>query len=413
MKHSFFFRFFFIVTVIVAVRTSLMAQWIQKPNLLGPVRSGAVSWVLNNRLYVVGGGPGQNLQEYDPVTNTWVVKAALPWGNNSYRYLAVGFTIGGKGYICTGTNGAGTYFNDLWMYDPGNNTWSAKAAFPGPGRVLAFAFSAGGNGFVGAGGDNQLFYADMYAYDPANNSWSPRSNFPGGIRAHVLGAGLGNYGYAGAGVEYDVMNNTFINRSDLFQYDPAMDSWSPVANIPGPGRVSGTAFASQTHLYAGFGGNDQNPSTSNNYSDLYKYDPLTDLWDTLPQFPTVRAEATGAFLAGKVYVATGRDQLTGYGDLWSFEEQTGPVTVIKNNEMLKTMQVFPNPAADYFEIRSADGQPYNLSVVNALGELIMIIEKIPSAARIDCSFLANGIYTIRISDGLTVSNLKLVVDRRE
>ncbi|HOZ87020.1 MAG TPA: hypothetical protein PL029_04630, partial [Bacteroidia bacterium] len=112
MKLNSVYLKFLVVFTLVFATSFLNAQWIQQTNMVGPARSGAVSWVLNNKLYVVGGGPGQSLQEFDPATGGWMVKTALPWGA-AYRYLGVGFTISGKGYICTGTDGAGGYTTDL------------------------------------------------------------------------------------------------------------------------------------------------------------------------------------------------------------------------------------------------------------------------------------------------------------
>jgi hypothetical protein len=40
---------------------------------------------------------------------------------------AVGFSIGNKGYIGTGSNGT-TYLNDFWEYDPETNVWIQKAS---------------------------------------------------------------------------------------------------------------------------------------------------------------------------------------------------------------------------------------------------------------------------------------------
>jgi hypothetical protein len=47
----------------------------------------------------------EDFWEYDPATNTWKKKMDLGNGtSDNYRYGAVGFSIGTKGYIGTGFN---------------------------------------------------------------------------------------------------------------------------------------------------------------------------------------------------------------------------------------------------------------------------------------------------------------------
>ena len=88
----------------------------------------------------------QDFWEYDPVTNAWTQKADFGGGP---REQAVGFSIGGKGYIGTGYNGP--YRQDFWEYDPATNTWTQKADFGGTARYGAVGFSIGSKGYIGTG----------------------------------------------------------------------------------------------------------------------------------------------------------------------------------------------------------------------------------------------------------------------
>jgi N-acetylneuraminic acid mutarotase len=54
------------------------------------------------------------------------------------RQLASGFSIGNKGYVTCGEGGS--YFNDLWEYDPATNQWTQLASLPGAGRSTAGFF---------------------------------------------------------------------------------------------------------------------------------------------------------------------------------------------------------------------------------------------------------------------------------
>jgi N-acetylneuraminic acid mutarotase len=70
--------------------------------------------------------------------DTWTQKADFGGG---IRELAVGFSIGSKGYIGTGLAGAYPLRRDFWEYDPATDAWTQKADFGGSGRQAAVAFS--------------------------------------------------------------------------------------------------------------------------------------------------------------------------------------------------------------------------------------------------------------------------------
>jgi N-acetylneuraminic acid mutarotase len=69
--------------------------------------------------------------------DTWTKKADFGGG---VRYAGVGFSIGNKAYIGTGSGVEGNNAaikNDFWEYDPVSNTWSQKANFAGGVRFYA------------------------------------------------------------------------------------------------------------------------------------------------------------------------------------------------------------------------------------------------------------------------------------
>ncbi|AKD05854.1 hypothetical protein PKOR_20245 [Pontibacter korlensis] len=80
-------------------------------------RTSAVTLVINNRVFVVGGSNGSALAdvwEYEPLGDLWVERYSF---EGSAREGAVGFALGGFGYITTGQSS--TYrFDDLWQFDP-------------------------------------------------------------------------------------------------------------------------------------------------------------------------------------------------------------------------------------------------------------------------------------------------------
>src|SRR4051812_8442371 len=94
------------------------AQWAGKSALPGVSRTESSSFVIGNKLYVIGGlssslNPLNDFWEYNMATDTWTQKANFP---GPARFSAVSFAVGNRGYYGTGDTGAG-FLEDMWMYD--------------------------------------------------------------------------------------------------------------------------------------------------------------------------------------------------------------------------------------------------------------------------------------------------------
>jgi len=128
----------------------------------------------------------------------WTQKASLA---GTFRYKAVGFSIGNKGYIALGK--FSNNLKDLWEYDPANDTWTRKADFGGEARFGAFAFTIGNKAYVGGGdaGTAQLpnYKNDFWEYDPALDKWTEKSNFAGGLRCAAVAFCIAGKGYVSMG----------------------------------------------------------------------------------------------------------------------------------------------------------------------------------------------------------------------
>ncbi len=132
---------------------------------------------------------------------------------------AVGFSIGSKGYIGTGWyyDGSTQYFNkDFWEYDPTANTWTQKADFGGIGRVMAVGFSIGSKGYIGTGWDVSPSPSDFWEYDPTANTWTQKADFGGTARDRAVGFSIGTKGYIGTGYNEDSDSDI----KDFWEYNP-------------------------------------------------------------------------------------------------------------------------------------------------------------------------------------------------
>jgi N-acetylneuraminic acid mutarotase len=160
--------------------------WTQKANFAGPWRLGATGFSINNKGYVTSGlntGYFNDLWEYDPGSTPgglgiWIQRANFPGAG---RQAPISFTIGSKGYIGTGF-GANGNMNDFWEYDPGSTpggpgTWTQKSNIGGAGRFSPIGFSIGNKGYVGTGTTIGVVKTnDFWEYNPTSYNTPAYSN---------------------------------------------------------------------------------------------------------------------------------------------------------------------------------------------------------------------------------------------
>ena len=136
----------------------------------GPKLPYGCSWaagvVLNDKIYVLG-GVGYHYynttQIFDPSTNTWTLGPPFTGG----RYLCAATTYNGKIYLIGGDTwetGSNMVYNDIQEYDPRTNTWTSKTPMPTPWTGLS---AVAHNGKIYVFGAN----ATARVYDISSDSW--------------------------------------------------------------------------------------------------------------------------------------------------------------------------------------------------------------------------------------------------
>ncbi len=120
------------------------------------------------------------------------------------------------------------------------------------------------------------------AFLPAQEgTWIQKAEFPSSSRNHGLGFTVGTKGYYGLG---DKQTKLFVFKSytDIWEYDPKTNVWTQKADFPGPARLAIRGFSVDNKIYAGFGYiiSAYGPTAgSNEYqTDFYEFDPATNQW---------------------------------------------------------------------------------------------------------------------------------------
>jgi hypothetical protein len=243
-------------------------SWAQKASM-DSTRGQHVSFTVGKFAYVgtgvCNGSISVSFHKYNDLNNTWSSIKAIPQGVIG----AAAFTIGSYGYVCTGElGGGGGVIKKLWQYSPSNDTWTAKADYPGSARKSSCAFTIGTKAFLGHGFDgNSTFYADFYSYSPIANVWTSKASFPNGGVYQAQSFAIFDKGYVVGG--YDGSDD----QKTTYVYDTLNNSWTQKSDLPGGKFHNGISFEINNQGYAGLGANNGGSSW---YSHLYKFNPFGD-----------------------------------------------------------------------------------------------------------------------------------------
>jgi N-acetylneuraminic acid mutarotase len=180
---------------------------------------------------------------------------------------------------------------------------------------LAAGFAVGGKGYVACGlTGTSIIHNTLFAYDPVSNSWSYMAEFPGPARYSATGFALNGLGYVVGGNEGSA-TGPYSNL--MWAYDPVADQWSPRASMPGLSRMACSSFTLNGKAYV-LGGRTSDQSFTN---EMYAYDPVADTWSACAPVPGVgRTYAQTFELDTRGFVVAGSDQANaGLTDVWAYD----------------------------------------------------------------------------------------------
>jgi len=147
------------------------------------------------------------------------------------------------------------------------------AGLPAGGRAAARACTLSGKGYVFAGRDEKGRYTnDLWQYDPAADSWSKVTNFPGKVRVSAAFAAYDGALYAGMGYGVGKIYADSSYLHDWWRWNPGTNTWDTLAPYPYETTVAPTMFVVGSRIYAIYG-------TSDGFSrQITYYDPKNDSW---------------------------------------------------------------------------------------------------------------------------------------
>jgi Tol biopolymer transport system component/N-acetylneuraminic acid mutarotase len=237
---------------------------------------------------------------------SWETRARIPSGRvnmgagviPNVRGETVFYAVGGQSL-----NGAIT--NVVQAYNPISNTWAIKAPLPvrrvfanGTGVINGKLYLPGGYDRADQSGLLGITQRQLFVYDAATNAWSQKKMMPVSSAAGVSGVIAGRL-YVLTGVKHECQDCPTITPRSLYRYDPASDTWNRLASAPNP-HVGGVGGVINGKFYvAGGGAEFEGPTTRH----LDVYDPATNTWTSKAPMPTTRDPgAAGAVVGERLYL---------------------------------------------------------------------------------------------------------------
>ena len=186
-------------------------------------------------------------------------------------------------------------------------------------------------------------FALLFSWIYSFGQWVEKADYPGDARHHPITFSLNDVGYMLAG------SSNSGDLDDMYKYDPVTDTWSQMPDFPGGARGFSYGVTSGNKAYVGFGSARIN-STNVRLFDLWEFDGATETWRELTACEcTGRQHPAMVATSQYIFVGLGADPDGNQNDWWRYEIATDTWEQRKNFPSKRRHHPF------YFQI---DDVPY-------------------------------------------------------
>jgi hypothetical protein len=172
-----------------------------------------------------------------------------------------------------------------------HDVWIEKSRLSEESRWQPVGFAVNGKGFVGLGQGRR----DWWSYDPQKNNWLQLGDFPGRSVTRGIALASETKGYVGLGYYTEEVSEgiyDFQASKDIWEYDPLTDQWKVLTQFPGAAHLDAGAFIINNKLYIAAGykpGQWEQPRDINGCEylekEVWEYDLLTGEWAQKESIP--------------------------------------------------------------------------------------------------------------------------------
>jgi N-acetylneuraminic acid mutarotase len=262
--------------------------------------------VIDGQLYLIGGfwtgdpKATNRVESIDLTTGSWRRFKDMPVPLTHANAVVMDGVI----WLAGGFEGdhPGPATARVWRWDVKADVWSEGPPLPAP-RASGVLAEVGGtlHYFGGYLPDRNTNSPDHWRLLPGGSTWEPRAPFPH-PRGHVSGVVVdgsiyalsGNYGHDPTPVDVAVAE----------RYDPTTDMWETVTPPPFPmSHDEGASFLHDGHIVM-IGGRSR-PYARENQDDILSFNPRSGKWSHVGRLPMTLLGATGIVQGDTVTVGLG------------------------------------------------------------------------------------------------------------
>lgn len=252
----------------------------------------------------------------------------------------VGAAAGGRLYVFLGIKPVWVPKGLVYEYDPAANAWIKKKPMPRPSHHTAITqlngkiYLFGGFVLPESGPPAWVPIADAREYDPAADSWRPLAPMPTKRGAAAAAAVDGKLYVIGGAAQLPGDASPSIHPArphrsldTVEEYDPAANTWRARAPMPtARNHMAIGAVKGRIYAIGGRLGAAFIIGMPDHTHLVQEYTPATDSWAPKAPMPTARSAVASAVLNDKIYVAGGEIQTYQYLAAFRAFEAFDPVT---------------------------------------------------------------------------------------
>jgi hypothetical protein len=358
-------------------------------------------------------------------TTRWNIKESVPYAAKPKRVKHGAALVWGSDSFLYATKGNNT--KEWLRYNIFLNTWQHKKPIPSTkglkgGTGLAKVKKNGVDCFFLLAGSNTK---ENFLYYPAYDSWERLPDAPQALKGFKKGSCAAGFG--------DSIVYVLKDKENLFyRVNIQTGTWTLKDTLPLYGRSGkkkkvkeGAALAADDSVtfYAFKGGNTQ---------EFWVYNVPSDTWiesETLPRGPNNKRIKSGGALTfvpkwwskgrgeGEIYALKGSNT----DEFWMYETTASPKLFAGQSEISVTnnrstkLRIVPNPCKGYLTI-NYNIKPMTLvsiKIYNIAGSLIREtdVNAENDQIKLNLQDLSQGVYILRLENGIKHSSEKLIIQR--